>query len=263
MDAEALYYQASPESAPGYSPEDLGAVLQDSIPGYDPLTQTTQVGYQSPQTGYTEEDMLAEVAPGYEAVSPEPEPAAPQSPASPPSSVTMKTGDKVSVSQKGYSPAKAAQIKRGPMADLERKQEQIKAEEATRTQSQGQLLLDADQFAADAIDNQAAAETEKIMERASSSARLAALQKQHNIEIEARITDAHARNEENMGRYMAALEDFKASGVNPGQLFQSMSKGEQIGTLASVFVHDCLGAKGIKTSALDTLNKGIERNLDA
>jgi hypothetical protein len=63
--------------------------------------------------------------------------------------------------------------------------------------------------------------------------------------------------------YVAALADFRASRVDPGQLWGNMNGGQRFGMLVSAFAHDFLGAKGIRTSAMDTLNKAIDRNIDA
>jgi hypothetical protein len=84
---------------------------------------------------------------------------------------------------------------------------------------------------------------------------------------EARINaESTAQSNQAKSAYISALADIRASRVDPSQLFTSMSKGDQIGTLASVFIHDFLGASPthpIKTSAMDTLNKAIDRNIDA
>lgn len=81
---------------------------------------------------------------------------------------------------------------------------------------------------------------------------------------ETRLT-AEAAGQANVEKanYVAALADFRASKVDPSQLWSHMSGGQQFGMLISAFVTDYLGAKGIKTSAMDTFNKAIDRNIDS
>ena len=75
----------------------------------------------------------------------------------------------------------------------------------------------------------------------------------------------HYRAEANQVKadYMTALADFRASRMNPDQLWQQGGKGGQLATIAAVFMHDFLGARGVNTSAMDTLNKAIDRNMQA
>lgn len=75
--------------------------------------------------------------------------------------------------------------------------------------------------------------------------------------------EATATSNQAKADYLAALADFRASRVDPGQLWNNMSGGERFGTLMSAFVHDFLGARGINTSTMATLNKAIDRNIDA
>ena len=81
---------------------------------------------------------------------------------------------------------------------------------------------------------------------------------------EAKINE-HYRSEANQVKadYMTALADFRASKVDPDQLWKRGGVGGQMATMAAVFVHDFLGAKGIQTSAMDTLNRAIDRNIAA
>jgi hypothetical protein len=64
-------------------------------------------------------------------------------------------------------------------------------------------------------------------------------------------------------KYDQSLAEWSAMSVNPGRLFQSAGKGGQFQMGVAAFVHDFLGAKGIKTSAMDTLNRAIDRDIDA
>lgn len=81
---------------------------------------------------------------------------------------------------------------------------------------------------------------------------------------EAKINaQATAQSNQAKADYLTALNDFRAAKVDPSQLWHNMTGGERFGTLASAFVHDFLGVKGINTSAMATLNKAIDRNIDA
>jgi hypothetical protein len=81
---------------------------------------------------------------------------------------------------------------------------------------------------------------------------------------EARINaEATAMSNQSKADYIAALADFRAAKVDPAQLWSNMSGGERFGMLATAFVHDFLGARGINTSAMATFNKAIDRNIDA
>lgn len=75
--------------------------------------------------------------------------------------------------------------------------------------------------------------------------------------------DEAARKNQRISDYMASLQDFAASKVNPNQLWDGLSGGMRFGTMVTAFVHDFLGAKGIKTSAMQTLNTAIDRNIAA
>lgn len=88
---------------------------------------------------------------------------------------------------------------------------------------------------------------------------------QNDFAAEEANINAHATAVSNQAKadYMAALMDFKASNVDPSQLWNSRTGGQQFGMLVTAFVHDFLGARGIHTTAMDTFNKAIERNIDA
>jgi hypothetical protein len=81
---------------------------------------------------------------------------------------------------------------------------------------------------------------------------------------EAKINaQATALSNQSKADYMAALVDLRASRVDPQQLWHSQSTGMQLGMLAAAFAHDFLGARGIKTSAMDSLNRAIDKNIDS
>lgn len=63
--------------------------------------------------------------------------------------------------------------------------------------------------------------------------------------------------------YTAEVREFQALEVNPGALWGAMGEGGRAQSLASVFVHNFLGARGIPTTAMDTLNRAIDRSIEA
>jgi hypothetical protein len=69
---------------------------------------------------------------------------------------------------------------------------------------------------------------------------------------------AHAR-----AQYAAQVMAYQSMQVNPGQLWHNMSGGMKVETLAAVFAHNFLAAKGIQTTAMDTINAAIDQNINA
>lgn len=72
-----------------------------------------------------------------------------------------------------------------------------------------------------------------------------------------------ARLNKTIADYQASLADYASSKVNPNDMWDGMSGGMRFGTMVTAFVHDFLGAKGIKTSAMDTFKQAIDRNINA
>lgn len=236
-------------------PEDIMQPSQPEIVTEAPPVESAPQG-ESPYSGIQEEDLLAAFVPGYE-------PAAPPSPASPPAPAVTKEADKVSVGAKGFSPEKYQQIKRGPGGDRQREFNAIDQDAMQTGQLFGGLAGQAADAEIAAAKAQSDADQSYILEESRQHGIIAQKKNEYALKEQEESAKAAAISAEGRANYLAALEDFRSSKVNPNELFQSMGKFDQVGTLAAVFVHDFLGAKGIKTSALDTLNKGIERNIDA
>jgi hypothetical protein len=179
-----------------------------------------------------------------------------QSTANPPGSIG------VSQSQHGFSPEKYKQVSgtTGQLnQDLAAAEAQGAQEKATETG-----ILDRGRQKAESAANAVGTAGANIE---SAKGHEAALQ-QHILDgfaqEEAKINE-HYRSEANQVKadYMAALADFRSSHINPDQLWEQGGKSGQIGTLAAVFMHDFLGARGIQTSAMDTINRSIDRNMQA
>lgn len=66
-----------------------------------------------------------------------------------------------------------------------------------------------------------------------------------------------------MADHVRAVKEYEATNINPGQLWGNMGTGGKVGSLASVFASGFLGAKGINTTVMATLNDAIDRNIAA
>lgn len=86
---------------------------------------------------------------------------------------------------------------------------------------------------------------------------------QHAIETDAIYQEAAAKTQKYAADYETQLKQLSTMGVNPGRLYQNMTKGEKASTLFGAFISDFLGAKGIKTSAMDYINQAIDRDIDS
>ncbi len=115
----------------------------------------------------------------------------------------------------------------------------------------------------DAEKAKAQAVVDKIHGEGQSALVMQRLQDEFSVEEMKANAEAQAQSVQAKADYMAALADFRASKVDPSQLWVNMTGGERFGTLASAFVHDFLGARGINTSAMATFNKAIDRNIDS
>lgn len=177
-----------------------------------------------------------------------------------PSSVSSSIG--ASASGRGFSEKKAGQLdKRDALLQRDLAQADAQANAA------GQPLLNAEAAARtsqrEAAVGMAKANIDKITADGHAARFFADLQDDFaRTEQEADMA-AKAQSTQAKMDYTAALADFRSSKVDPNQLWNNMGGANQFGTLVSVFVHDFLGVKGMHTSAMDTLNKAIDRNIDA
>lgn len=61
----------------------------------------------------------------------------------------------------------------------------------------------------------------------------------------------------------AQVQAFRGMKVDPGQWWGNLTPGQRAGTLGAVFIANFLGAKGINTTVMSSLNDAIDRNIDA
>lgn len=108
-----------------------------------------------------------------------------------------------------------------------------------------------------------AAETAKFAATADSAARIANMYRDFATQEKAAHDAGQLMIQSASQAYQSQIQQYQSMAVNPGQLWGNMTGGQRAGTFASVFIHDFLGAKGIKTSTMDTINMAIDRNIDA
>lgn len=74
---------------------------------------------------------------------------------------------------------------------------------------------------------------------------------------------SQARVQAALGQHLVALAEYESDSVNPSEMWDNMGSGAKFGNLVSVFISGFLGAKGIDTSIMKTLNEAIDRNIEA
>lgn len=165
-------------------------------------------------------------------------------------------------SRRGYSGSPEAQAhRRGDKLDQE--YAQIGAQVQEGIQPQLEVARAGAQGRADAALAEGKALADKVTAQGEQALVMQRLQDDFAAE-EAKINaEASAMANQAKVDYITALADFRAAKVDPSQLWQNLTGGERFGMLATAFVHDFLGARGINTSAMATFNKAIDRNIDA
>lgn len=244
------------------------AVNAGLFPGYNPATTdnslidpSSEVDSPASLVSGIGRDTLSEASavpnkPGLSFTSPD---------ATPGSSTLGKVGGEVGVSSsgKGFSANKAQQIDAamtpGYQGDLAR------ADAAANAWDQGgfDILKQAHDHETAAAKGVADATIAKIQEEGHQANLMAGLQDTFARDEQEAELRAQAQSQVAMNNYMAALADFRATKIDPGQWWGNLPTSAKVGTLASVFVHDFLGVKGMHTSAMDTLNAAIDRNINA
>ncbi len=178
-----------------------------------------------------------------------------------PSPQLGSAGAKVSAS--GYSPSANAAIQAGPKkgveAGLARDRAQVESEFAPLVKESHE----ATQAAIDAELKVHNIESDKLRATAESKLKIAAANKEFMVKEQAAVDNARAEADHSHAEYRAALADYSASKVNPKQLWENAGAGGQFAMMVTAFAHDFLGAKGIETSGLKTINTAIQNNINA
>lgn len=92
---------------------------------------------------------------------------------------------------------------------------------------------------------------------------VAGLQKQQAIDDAADYAAAQAKVQEKMNDYNQSLKEFSMMQLQPGRAYSNLTSFQRGGVMATAFVQDFLGAKGIKTSGMDFINRGIDMDIEA
>lgn len=175
----------------------------------------------------------------------------------------LKTGQSAGMSASGYSQAANTAIRQGAGTALDRKlaQDQV---QATQRYSP---IIDEQQRAAheeiEGVRQVADVTSQQALVKGELHTRLAAANQDFAVKEQAAIAQSQAEAQSSMASYRLALADYAASKVNPSDLWDHAGAAGQVGMMATAFAHDFLGAKGIKTSGLDTINQAIKNNIDA
>ncbi len=163
-------------------------------------------------------------------------------------------------SYSGYSPAASAMVQSGP--ELAAFNQRNAAIDAKQNATASVFLNGLDEVAQDenaAIDAATKAQTDFDTELAK--------QRQWFIDERGRLLQQQQQMESMLdGDEEAARADYLASlqqKVNPGALWGRLDFGGKVSMGAAAFIHDFLGAKGIKTSAMDTWNSAVNRDIQA
>lgn len=230
------------------------------LPGLAGFANKAVAPFAQPGSGpapYTPPENWAEPAPAA------PTPAAPA--ASPPAqSVTEGGGSsgKVSVGSEKMSDEQLAK-NRGGYREVFKGEAAIVDQENARAEAEAAPFLDANRVAETATAEETAAAAQQFDARAEGERALANLNERfaHATEHVQRLAKSNA--EAYRMQMEQSLAEVRASDINPAQLWGNMSGFERGGSMVAAFVTDFLGAKGIKSSAMDIFNQAIERNIAA
>lgn len=246
MDPNQLY-----DAINGASPPQAQAV---------PVDYAGLLGYGTPSPALTP---AAPVVPDAAVTSPEQVPEGGPSNAAPQALAPGQSlGVGAKVSAQGYSPEAYAQIQKNHTG-LDKKIDQerlLAAQPYAGLQAQG---AEASSEAQQAALHEANIESQKLAATSDAKLQIASAQKDFMAKEQAAVDNSKAEADAAKLQYRAALADYAAAKVNPGQLWEASGAGGQFAMIATAFAHDFLGAKGIQTSGLDSINKAIQNNINA
>lgn len=238
---------------PAFTDEDALAAV---VPNYTaeetaaaPIMQAEEDPYASIMGGQLEAPTLG--------LSPEaPQPTPQQAPE------LGKVSSSLSTKESGFSTPKNQQVRQSPSAvaltaDNAATEAKGAADQAMLTDMFGK----ANNLATQAVDSQTLAQQEYDQEAAAQTGLMAAERQKYATKMEEAQAQAQALSASRKADYVAALNEQRAMVVDPSQLWGNMSQGQQVGMIAAAFVQDYLGVKGMKSSAMDTFNKAIDRNI--
>lgn len=190
-----------------------------------------------------------------------PAPAAPIA-ASSPVQTTVKEGTKVATSQTSMSDERLAKNRQG-YREVFKGEGAIAAQEQERAAQQAAPYRAAEAAGEAAVGQEAEAQAKKFDAQAEGHKALADLNNRFALAYQEAQNVAAATAQTYRAQTEQALVEYRAADVNPAQLWGNMTGGERFGTAITAFVTDFLGAKGIRTQAMDIFNQAVERSINA
>jgi len=235
MDPQALYDSLNAGPAPANAP---------------PLDYSSLLGYAPTEPPET---LVEPFAPAL----PTPQSAHPAQPVLP-AGASVGAG----FSQQGYSPAAYQQLQANNKGlDARASQDDLAAAAPYAPLTQDAHAA-GDEARAAAL-REAEIESHKLIATSEGKQKIAEAQNDFMAKEQAAIDNAKMEADTAHSQYRAALMDYAAAKVNPAQLWDAGGMAGQFAMIATAFGHDFLGAKGIQTSGMDSINKAIQNNINS
>lgn len=193
------------------------------------------------------------------------QPMQPQNPIQAPIEHAQAPGSSISAgrSYQAFNPATFEHIQRGPGSRLDKKIATDRAQVEQEFDPTRQAIDEATQLGMQAQDRASAIEGQKLAATAQGKLRLSQANQNFMAQEQAASDNAKAESQANIQQYRAAVMEAAAAKVDPRQLWEHAGTAGQIGMLVTAFAHDFLGAKGIKTSGMDSIKQAIQNNIDS
>jgi hypothetical protein len=171
--------------------------------------------------------------------------------------VVTKTSDS------GYSADKMREIEAGPMGSKQMAKGRAGIEQGVRKsfEDEWRALNSAYNAQASATTAFGAAESARIEAEAGHMVKVSALQQQHADGMKALAVDSALAAQKAKDEYRARLVAIPE--LNPNALWDEAGKSGQFQMATAAVIHNMLGVKGIKTTAMDTINQAIKNKIDA
>jgi hypothetical protein len=175
--------------------------------------------------------------------------------------VTQSISQGQSVSARGFSPQAYNKVVNTAGSRLDRRI----AAENDRVERTYKPYMIRQNLAGEAVKSSAEeigqAESDIVMAKAQGQKDMAAAYQRMETETKKAADDAKAAGDAAKAQYQTALQSIPS--INPNELWETSGTVGQFGMSVAAFVHDFLGAGGIKTSAMDTINNAVQRNMQA
>ena len=246
-----MWEDDSPVSSPSQVDYRTAVATQTPADKPEPLPDPDPYKPDDPKTGYSIEDMV-----GYITGIPQSKPTVP----------TTRSGS-VDVSSREattrfddniFQPMEANRLKG---VDRESALEYNKALKQWEPVAQAQAQATENQKAATSMIGDINAEKAKASSQF--QLQIADLQKQQAIDDAADFAASQAKVQEKMDEYNQSLKEFSMMQLQPGRAYSNLTSFQRGGVMATAFIQDFLGAKGIKTSGMDYINRGIDLDIEA